>query len=78
MSNAEVARFMVGVSLDATALKRFHKDPDAEMRRYGISAEAAKVIKSRDASAIHKAIMDDYGAAADGDTIVNIVVVVMP
>ncbi|MGF9693157.1 MULTISPECIES: hypothetical protein [unclassified Rhizobium] len=75
MSNKEVARFMVGMSMDAGALKRFHANPDAEMRRFGISEAAAKVIKSKDAPAIHNAIRENF-ASADAD-IVNILVVVL-
>ena len=75
MSSKEVARFMVGMSMDAAALQRFHPNPDAELKRYGISDAASKVIKSKDAPAIHKAIRDNFaGAAADT---VNVVVVVL-
>ena len=76
MSDKEVAKFMVGVSLDASALQRFHDDPDAELRRFGISAASAKVIKSKDAVAIHKAISTNFKSAA-ADDVVNVVVVVL-
>jgi hypothetical protein len=77
MSDTEVARFMVGMSLDATALQRFHANPDAELQRYGISDDAAKIIKGKDAPAIHKAIKDNFSSAA-ADDVVNVVVVVLP
>jgi hypothetical protein len=77
MSDTEVARFMVGISLDASALQRFHNDPDSELQRYGISADAAKVIKSKDAGAIHNAIVNKF-SSADASDVVNVVVVVLP
>lgn len=76
MSDKEVAKFMVGMSLDPMALQRFHQDPDRELRRFGIGVDAAKVIKSRDATRIHKAITENFGAASDTD-VVNVVVVVL-
>jgi hypothetical protein len=76
MSGKEVARFMVGISLDASALQRFHSDPDGEMRRFGISDEAARVIKSKDAPAIHNAIKENFSSRA-ADDVVNVVVVVL-
>ena len=74
MSDKEVAKFMVGMSLDASALQRFHANPEAELKRFGLSRAAADVIKSKDAPAIHKAIIDNFAANAD---VVNVVVVVL-
>ncbi|PYB77215.1 hypothetical protein DMY87_02260 [Rhizobium wuzhouense] len=62
--------------MDAAALQRFHANPDAELKRFGISDSAAKIIKSKDAPAIHKAIKTNFGANAAADT-VNVVVVVL-
>ena len=76
MSDSELARFMVGISLDASALQRFHTDPDAEMRRFGISSDSARVIKSKDAPAIHKAIKENFSSGAASD-VVNVVLVVL-
>lgn len=78
MSNKEIAKFMVGMSLDPVALQRFHMDPDAEMQRYGISDATARVIKSKDAPAIHKAISETFGSAGADADVVNVVVVVLP
>lgn len=77
MSDKEVAKFMVGMSLDASALQRFHSNPDAEIERFGLSQESAAIIKSRDSVAISKAITTNFGAQANADT-VNVVVVVIP
>jgi hypothetical protein len=77
MSDKEVARFMVGMAMNAGALKRFHADPEAEMSRFGVSADAQQVIKSKDAVAIHRAIKENFSVGA-ADDVVNIVVVVLP
>lgn len=78
MSDKEVAKFMVGISLDATALQRFHRDPDAEIARFGLSPDSAAIVKSRDSVAISKAITTNFGSRAADADVVNVVVVVLP